>query len=151
MKTLACFAAAACLALPAAAQQIELPPLPPEQTSPFAFAQSGGKAEAMAEAKAEAASAGRVIGGEVAEAGAWPWQVALLINGQGRTADAQFCGGTMLLPQWVLTAAHCIHMADPNCHYGDLPPEALADIVGFHHPTPGCGVGAVGHICCPPG
>ena len=52
MKHLVSMAFAACLALPAAAQQIDLPSLPPEQTSPFAFAQSGGKAEAMEAAEA---------------------------------------------------------------------------------------------------
>jgi secreted trypsin-like serine protease len=52
----------------------------------------------------------RVIGGEQSVDGAWPWQV--LVVTLVRTADgktAQFsCGGSVIAPRWVLTAAHCV-------------------------------------------
>jgi secreted trypsin-like serine protease len=130
----------ATLALPLAlnAQTLELPETPPAQASPFAFAESGAKAEAEAAAQ-QADSAGRVIGGEEAAEGAWPWQVALLIAGQPRTVDAQFCGGSMVLDTWVLTAAHCIHMQDPNGVYRDLAPQAISVLVGTNEIAEGKG------------
>ena len=44
----------------------------------------------------------RVIAGEDAKKGAWPWQILLRYNGRG------MCGGTLVSPNHVVTAAHCI-------------------------------------------
>ena len=44
----------------------------------------------------------RVIGGEDATPGAWPWQVAIYRFG------VFHCGGTLISPSFVLTAAHCV-------------------------------------------
>ncbi|KAJ7394105.1 Serine protease 56 [Desmophyllum pertusum] len=44
----------------------------------------------------------RVIGGVNAVPGSWPWQVGL--HRRGRF----FCGGSLIAPDWVVTAAHCI-------------------------------------------
>ncbi|PIO30182.1 hypothetical protein AB205_0139380, partial [Aquarana catesbeiana] len=48
----------------------------------------------------------RIVGGTDSLDGEWPWQVALMDN----EAGAEYiCGGSLISPEWVMTAAHCIH------------------------------------------
>lgn len=55
----------------------------------------------------------RIYGGRPAQQGAWPWQVSLHTASRvGNDAESrvlsQFCGGSLIARQWVLTAAHCV-------------------------------------------
>ncbi|XP_045215576.2 chymotrypsinogen B-like [Mercenaria mercenaria] len=61
----------------------------------------------------------RVVGGDPALEGAWPWQVALV----DLSGDI-FCGGTLVTPEFVVTAAHCF------VSYTEVDIEV---ILGEHH------------------
>uniref|UniRef100_A0A670K661 Peptidase S1 domain-containing protein n=1 Tax=Podarcis muralis TaxID=64176 RepID=A0A670K661_PODMU len=43
----------------------------------------------------------RIVGGQPASNGSWPWQVSILQN------FYPICGGSLIAEQWVLSAAHC--------------------------------------------
>ncbi|XP_061086087.1 hyaluronan-binding protein 2 [Conger conger] len=54
-------------------------------------------------------STARIYGGKKVIPGAHPWQVSLQVQPPGfQTTFSHICGGTLIKPCWVLTAAHCI-------------------------------------------
>ncbi|XP_053866580.1 kallikrein-14-like [Malaclemys terrapin pileata] len=81
----------------------------------------------------------QIIGGSFCLFGSRPYQVALLRNGR------IFCGGSLIAPKWVLTAAHCsrrirrlsslrVHLGDYNLRVKE-PTEQIRRIHNFFmHP-----------------
>ncbi|XP_042270401.1 transmembrane protease serine 2-like [Thunnus maccoyii] len=47
----------------------------------------------------------RASRGQLASPGAWPWQVSLQVAG------SHHCGGAIISPHWIVTAAHCVAKA----------------------------------------
>lgn len=63
---------------------------------------------------------GRIVNGGEAYPHSFPWQVSVEKNGK------HICGGSLILPTWVITAAHCVHKEIvPD-------PEQYQVVVGLH-------------------
>ncbi|XP_025911261.1 coagulation factor VII [Apteryx rowi] len=76
-----------------------------------------GKIPVLAKKNATATAEGRIVGGFICPPGECPWQ-ALIIQNQ-----KEKCGGTLLSPEWVVTAAHCLE---------NTPAEQLQVRLGEH-------------------
>lgn len=50
----------------------------------------------------------RIVGGEAAIPHSWPWQAELQIKNETSGLFDFKCGGTLVTPQYVVTAAHCV-------------------------------------------
>jgi len=50
----------------------------------------------------------RVIAGKTATPNSWPWQILMMFGNRA------MCGGTLIAPQWVVTAAHCVYRREQS-------------------------------------
>lgn len=50
-----------------------------------------------------------IVAGTEAPEGKYPWQVRLYSSMEDQRG---FCGGTIIAPQWILTAGHCVTVGE---------------------------------------
>ncbi len=77
------------------------------------------------EEEAPPTRARRIIGGQESRPDAWPWMAALIYPSTGNDAMDAMCGGSLIRPDWVLTAAHCLY----NSNTGQYEPDQVIDVV----------------------
>ena len=54
------------------------------------------------ESEAQEDGGGRIVGGVEATPGEFPWMVSV------QSGNSHFCGASLIAPEWVLTASHCV-------------------------------------------
>jgi secreted trypsin-like serine protease len=101
---------------PVAYAQDEEPPqteepteeIPPVETEEPSVVDTGEEREAPPP-EDDSDVEGQIVAGNNADPGEWPWQVFLeVLPGDYYYYYDQFCGGTLIDPYWVVTAAHCV-------------------------------------------
>uniref|UniRef100_A0A8C9ICC4 Serine protease 33 n=1 Tax=Piliocolobus tephrosceles TaxID=591936 RepID=A0A8C9ICC4_9PRIM len=72
----------------------------------------------------------RIVGGQDTRDGEWLWQVSIQHRG------AHVCVGSLIAPQWVLTAAHCFSSTPPRVATATGSKGAAAGLAHLRPPLP---------------
>ena len=88
----------------------------PASAVPYDSVERSGSASGSAD-RDDGESQTQVVGGSTTNASEFPWQAALVFDASfgGTDNQRQFCGGSLVTPYIVVTAAHCLFDTDPDC------------------------------------
>lgn len=73
------------------------------------LAETTERNSSLAGKKSFAMTTGRIFNGKPSKRGSWPWQVSLQLLHPKFGFIGHWCGGVLIEPTWLVTAAHCIH------------------------------------------
>lgn len=83
----------------------------------------------VAAGTAPSPTAARIVGGTNVAPGEHPWQVAM-IGKDDSGNDVQYCGGTLVDEEWVLTAAHCDVWTVDKVRVGSINRSSGGELIG---------------------
>ncbi|XP_011447066.3 transmembrane protease serine 3 isoform X2 [Magallana gigas] len=86
----------------------------------------------------------RIVGGHVSSPGRWPWIASIYLHIPPMSQE-QFCAGSLVSDEWILTAAHCfdrttdkrdvrIRLGEFNLHHRDPSEQTFNATELFIHP-----------------
>lgn len=67
----------------------------------------------------------KIFDGEDADIHTYPWQVAIVLKAERSNLAGHVCGGSLIRPDWVVTAAHCVNRGTS--------PQQINILVGTDH------------------
>ncbi len=65
----------------------------------------------------------KIVSGDTSDPASWEWMVALLDADASSNVDGHFCGASLIRPNWVITAAHCLE---------DVTADEIVVLLGAH-------------------
>jgi len=93
-------------------------------------ASAPAEVEQLLDEKRETEPSTKIVGGQATFVSQWPWQTAILDGESGDGFDRQFCGGSLVAPTIVISAAHCFYDEGTDSFPPPAPPDDFDVVTG---------------------